>query len=180
MALDFLHWKKKLMDLRENFDTQGFASFVDFLETGGHFKENRDGKAFFISRYDGRPGYSESGTHKRENDLEGGDAHPGFLPVLSGNFRYSEASGPSGGGKGESLSKSQGCDHSPVDLVQDRLNDSEVASGKFLRVFLLVKLTTSVLLDNKAVSRDYTSRGSWFKFYIASLRVIWVTSRKKF
>jgi intracellular multiplication protein IcmL len=38
MALDFLHWKKKLMELRENFDPQGFASFVDSLETGGYFK----------------------------------------------------------------------------------------------------------------------------------------------
>jgi intracellular multiplication protein IcmL len=39
MSLDFLHWKKKLMDLRENFDPQGFESFVGSLESGGHLKK---------------------------------------------------------------------------------------------------------------------------------------------
>jgi intracellular multiplication protein IcmL len=39
LSLDFLHWKKKLMDLRSNFDPKGFQSFLESLETGGHIKK---------------------------------------------------------------------------------------------------------------------------------------------
>jgi intracellular multiplication protein IcmL len=39
LSLDFLHWKKKLMSLRNNFDPIGFESFVESLESGGHVKK---------------------------------------------------------------------------------------------------------------------------------------------
>jgi intracellular multiplication protein IcmL len=39
LSLDFLHWKKKLMSLRNNFDPKGFESFVESLESGGHIKK---------------------------------------------------------------------------------------------------------------------------------------------
>jgi intracellular multiplication protein IcmL len=39
LSLDFLHWKKKLMDLRGDFDPEGFESFVGSLESGGHIKK---------------------------------------------------------------------------------------------------------------------------------------------
>jgi intracellular multiplication protein IcmL len=39
MSLDFLQWKRKLMDLRSEFDSQGYQSFVKSLETGGHIEK---------------------------------------------------------------------------------------------------------------------------------------------
>jgi intracellular multiplication protein IcmL len=39
LSLDFLHWKRKLMDMRGNFDPDGFASLVGSLEEGGHLEK---------------------------------------------------------------------------------------------------------------------------------------------
>jgi intracellular multiplication protein IcmL len=39
MSLDFLHWRRKLGDVRPDFDPEGFASFVNALTEGGHISK---------------------------------------------------------------------------------------------------------------------------------------------
>jgi intracellular multiplication protein IcmL len=39
LSLDFLHWRQKLSEIRPNFDSKGFESYVRSLETEGHLKK---------------------------------------------------------------------------------------------------------------------------------------------
>jgi intracellular multiplication protein IcmL len=39
LSLDFLHWRRKLMAVKENFSENGFNSFVNSLKNGGHIKK---------------------------------------------------------------------------------------------------------------------------------------------
>lgn len=39
LSLDFLHWRKKLMDVRIDFDPDGFKSFVNSLTSTGNLKK---------------------------------------------------------------------------------------------------------------------------------------------